>query len=783
MKKEHLDPRRWTDTIAIFLLVAILWMASSRLQDTDWTDDLIRVKFLVMVACPLGLLLGKSLFGRRTVVVFSIVYSFYFIPWQLGLMMESEIGWSERLLSIWGRMSINFQLFISNQPVKDSILFLFIMMVMFWVLSLVSCYQLVRYGQVWIPLLILGVAFFTIDFYHPTLKHREFYSGMFVFFVLLLVSRVYFLSRREEWREKGIAMDVDTGKSLSWSMMVGGAFLVLLAWNVPTILEATVANSPAQKQLLDSLSSVRKRFSNLVAGLQSPVIYVNDLYGDNLQLGTGAQLGNDVIFTVKVQNVRETGYRYYWHGRSYDLYEKGKWSNTINSRQALLPVDWPLGFATLEGRLHIYLTYTIRSSVVRLMYIPSLPYAFSRPVQVMGQQIVEGNGTDRKSDYDAIGLMTTQQVKSGEIINAQSWISAPTVLQLKEAGTNYPFWVKHYLQIPPDFSTKVSDLAFQITKGAETPYDKTVAIIDYLRTNIKYEEVIPAPPPGRDSLEWFLFDYKKGFCNYYATAAVMMLRVVGVPARLAVGFAQGTYDSPSHSYTVVMRDSHAWPEVYYPGLGWVEFEPTASQPATQYLSGENRENQAAASSGAAPTPFDPHNLYNQRDRALELEEARQQSLLNTRMTSWIWLIGTLVLIGLFLFIWRRFSVVFREQPFPAWLEANLRTRGWYIPTWISLWAQYSQFTQVERLFIGVLAMLKLLGERGSPGQTPAERIQALVQVAPIIRESSQALLSEYERSVYSPYPCNLPRARQAVLDMWKGVTLVWAKRLIGGTSE
>jgi len=71
---------------------------------------------------------------------------------------------------------------------------------------------------------------------------------------------------------------------------------------------------------------------------------------------------------------------------------------------------------------------------------------------------------------------------------------------------------------------------------------------------------------------------KQGFCNYYATAEVILLRSVGIPARLAVGYAQGDNVDDPLLYTVRQRDAHAWPEVYFPGVGWVEFEPTASQP-------------------------------------------------------------------------------------------------------------------------------------------------------------------------------------------------------------
>ena len=99
----------------------------------------------------------------------------------------------------------------------------------------------------------------------------------------------------------------------------------------------------------------------------------------------------------------------------------------------------------------------------------------------------------------------------------------------------------------------------------------------YLRENIEYSDTVPNPPRNKDRLEWILFEHKKGYCVYYASSEVLMLRSLGIPARMAVGFAQG--DAEDGTYTVRRLNAHAWPEVYFPGIGWVEFEPTASQPS------------------------------------------------------------------------------------------------------------------------------------------------------------------------------------------------------------
>jgi hypothetical protein len=121
----------------------------------------------------------------------------------------------------------------------------------------------------------------------------------------------------------------------------------------------------------------------------------------------------------------------------------------------------------------------------------------------------------------------------------------------------------------------VRQLAEKVTEGAKTPYDKAVAIKDFLR-GFKYSLTVKPPPNGIDGVDWFLFQEKQGFCTNYASAMVIMLRSVGVPARLAIGYLPGEFDEASGTFIVRAKDYHAWSEVYFPKYGWIAFEPTAS---------------------------------------------------------------------------------------------------------------------------------------------------------------------------------------------------------------
>ncbi|MCB9150587.1 MAG: transglutaminase domain-containing protein [Caldilineaceae bacterium] len=105
--------------------------------------------------------------------------------------------------------------------------------------------------------------------------------------------------------------------------------------------------------------------------------------------------------------------------------------------------------------------------------------------------------------------------------------------------------------------------------------------------NYPYNEEIEAPADDVDPVAYFLFDIKEGYCDYYATAMVMMLRSLGIPARAVSGCAEGTFDEESQVYIITEKDAHTWVEVYFPTYGWIEFEPTAGESELRRPAGED----------------------------------------------------------------------------------------------------------------------------------------------------------------------------------------------------
>jgi hypothetical protein len=145
--------------------------------------------------------------------------------------------------------------------------------------------------------------------------------------------------------------------------------------------------------------------------------------------------------------------------------------------------------------------------------------------------------------------------------------------KLRAASTNYPEEIRDvYLQLPV-LDARIPELAKGVAAKARTPYDKAVAIESFLRSRFSYTLDLTGKP-GDDPLPHFLFETHAGHCEYFASAMTIMLRTLGIPSREVNGFLPGEFNDLAGDYIVRASDAHSWVEVYFPGTGWVTFDPT-----------------------------------------------------------------------------------------------------------------------------------------------------------------------------------------------------------------
>ena len=184
------------------------------------------------------------------------------------------------------------------------------------------------------------------------------------------------------------------------------------------------------------------------------------------------------------------------------------------------------------------------------------------------------------SPGDVSGLEAEHHLSNGTRYTVIGSVSAATVEQLRSAGTNYPDWVtQSYLQVSRRLPSRVGDKAKQVAAGTNNSYDAATGVEAYLRA-FPIDYSVSPTPDGQDPVDYFLFDAQRGYFDYYASAMTVMLRTLGIPARLASGYVidPARQQDGSDTYKLTQQQSFAWPEVYFPSIGWVEFNPTPSQP-------------------------------------------------------------------------------------------------------------------------------------------------------------------------------------------------------------
>jgi len=136
---------------------------------------------------------------------------------------------------------------------------------------------------------------------------------------------------------------------------------------------------------------------------------------------------------------------------------------------------------------------------------------------------------------------------------------------------------ERYLELPGEALTDVRRLAQEAAGSVHQPLAEAKNIESYLRSHYAYSLELPGSESS-DPIQNFLFNRRKGPCSYFASAMAVMLRLRGIPCRIAAGYAHGEWNEPARQYLIRQKDAHAWVEVYDPALGWVPFDPTPAEP-------------------------------------------------------------------------------------------------------------------------------------------------------------------------------------------------------------
>ena len=788
---------RWWDWPAVSLLLAALLTAATRLNATEWADHLDLVQTVAFLGALAGLALGQSLFSPSVARLLAFVYGLFTIGWQVGLTLGRGVLWPDRLVSVGNRLLIILDDIFRQKPVSDNLFFICLMATLFWAISVYAGYSLTRHGYPWRAILPTGLALVIIQAYDAFFSIRTWFLAGYIFLSLLLVARMHFLHLQKRWKQNGTFLPPFVGLDSIRLGLVTTAILVLFAWTAPALAKALPPAEQVWGRATRPWITVRERLSNAFASLQASVGFVTDLYGDTLPLGRGNPLTDTVIMTIEAPPQAEAGVRYYWRARVYDTYE-GSWSSTLPGVRSLNPDTFNLDFPEYQGRSTG--DFTIKTLYpLQNLNTPAQPLWVSRPVEA--QIAVNPDGT-----IDLGYLKANPLLRAGDVYKVNASLTSATVADLRAAGQDYPSWVTgRYLQLPETITPRTRLLAQQIASGLDNPYDIAQAVTNYLRANLEYNETVPTVPTRQEPIDWILFDHRQAFCNYYATAEVILLRSLGIPSRMAVGYAEGERSSPAQPatiptlpsgavpeeavvtggvYTVRHRDAHAWPEVFFPNVGWVEFEPTASQLPIFRPTGNI--------SNPAENPELTNQGQDSRNQNLNNREdlAGQGALppdLSTGLLQRIPLAYKLLTLALgIVFVLFLVGQVRRKRgypPFPVQFEASLRRLGLEPPATLRRWARSATLSPLARAYLELNRALSRLGRPPTTTDTPAERAAILEGLLPVAEKPIHSLLFEYQAATYGERSGDAWVAQQAGKEIRNTSYLALLQRIFAPFQE
>lgn len=769
MEKLHSQTSRWWDWAAVGLHFVLLQTVASRLVATTWTPFLYLIQTFTYMGFVVGTALGYSRFSRRMVRLLSFFYMLILLPIQWTLVIDQEASLEEQFLSVGGRLFFSTSNFLARLPVEDPLFFVAVMSIAFWIISSWAGFALVRNQNYLGAVLPAAIGLLIIHNYDSQSAGRLWFLAFFAFIALLLLGRLQFLQNKLSWQKRRIFLSPDNSVDLTSSMALAAGLIIIVAWTVPASLTSLNAAVKTWNRATRPWHEFTERLENAVSALEAPGSgRRGEFFGSQLALGRGFPLSDSVMFEVTAPEVpaEQKPPRYYWRGRTYDRFVNGQWYTTGTTRDEYSPgVVNPLNVATLE-KAPAHFVFNTGNTNFSLLYSPAEPIWVSRPGFTFS--------IPADQSRDIIAWHAYPSLRGGETYQLDAILSNPNRQQLQEAGTEYPAWVTgKYLQLPQNFSPRITELAREITRDAATPYEQALAITSYLRQNLKYQETIAEAPRNRDKLEWILFDYKQAYCVYYASAEIVMLRSLGVPARMAVGFTQG--EREDQTYTVRRKNAHAWPEVYFPGLGWVEFEPTAGQaPLDRPLPPQEED----ASNAGLANPLLRENEQDFAGREQDQEGVNAPVPEQARSFPFYIVLPLLAAVAaLTVFLNRRYAL---HAQLPVFLRATFERTGIEAPAWIVRWEKWVRLSPIEKSFESVNFGLRLLGQAVPVHVTPIERAAKLTGLLPGTADQIKILLDEHQTSLYTSRIADVTQARRAARNIRKQAILERIRYLFFG---
>lgn len=398
---------------------------------------------------------------------------------------------------------------------------------------------------------------------------------------VLLAVVLHLLLDQQQLTERWERLRLDYSSDLRWDRLmvvaVVAAGIFLLAAVMPNLYSTTLV-----ERYYGWIAPVDKALEALQGRLFPDLVGLSRLHGrgtgtglpNAFLLGGGGELGQNVIMQVRTNDsAGYEGYPYemapppshYMRGATLTAYDGHGWSNAGASTRIAEVANERWSEPPVEGRQLLVQSVT-------MLVGASVLYAAPEPIEP---------GVDYQAEVRADGDLVAlwQRARNYTVVSSIPAVSEAMLAAAPAWGPNRPLpsGYEIHLALPDTITDRTRQLAAELTADQPTLFAKARAIELFLR-QYEYDLGVPEPPSDVvDIVDYFLFDLQRGYCDYYATAFIVLARLSGLPARFATGYAPGYWDASAQLWVVTEEQAHSWPEVYFPEYGWVPFEPTAGR--------------------------------------------------------------------------------------------------------------------------------------------------------------------------------------------------------------
>jgi transglutaminase-like putative cysteine protease len=567
----HLD-EGW---FSLILIAVVVYSTIWSIQVAGWVNHLNILSWTTAIGLILGVIAAKQNRMPRSIVhTAAILIALLLAFWQTSAAFydASTIG------LLHGIQRWFLGILAGGNGEDDSIFLLFITALSF-LLAYSSAWLVYRTRSPWLMIIANAVVLLI------NLSNLD--SGFVIFLVvfllasLLLVLRFNLYESVRRWRRQGLRYADDLG----WDVMQAGAIIsiaiLIFSWFLPYGYTNPLASQiwNLNGNPIVELENTWNRIVSMDGGTNASN---HGNFSDTLVLGGNPNLNHTVVF--QVDSADPTQYLAALTYNTYDGYRE--WKNGLTSTDAIAANQ---SIPSESSYVHPVIEH------ITVVNPPGEQSQYLFGASQIGQSDQAANVVYDQDDGVLIALLQKNgKLVSGEHYTITSYVSSADVNTLRSVPmpANSPKFPSSYqgqypatyydpqtlaenTQLPKGLDPNIAILAKQITANAPTMYDKVMALETYLKTNYHYNVNI-SPPDGQELVSWFLFrSGHQGYCTYFASAMAIMARTLGIPARIAAGYTNGTADPKTGENVIDGTDAHTWTQVYFAGYGWVNFEPSA----------------------------------------------------------------------------------------------------------------------------------------------------------------------------------------------------------------